>query len=75
MCFCSTFQAACGLSKKPKQQIVDIDAGDVDNELAVVEYVEDIYNFYKLAEVKKFLQSIYMYMFLLEYNMLIWCVL
>lgn len=43
-------KAACGLSKKPKQQIVDIDAGDVDNELAVVEYVEDIYKFYKHAE-------------------------
>lgn len=50
--FLSTFiQAACGLSKKPKEQIVDIDAADVNNELAVLEYVEDIYNFYKLAEV------------------------
>ncbi|CAL5374937.1 unnamed protein product [Camellia sinensis] len=27
-----------------------IDAADVDNELAVVEYVEDIYKFYKLTE-------------------------
>ncbi|KAL3357747.1 hypothetical protein AABB24_018115 [Solanum stoloniferum] len=43
-------KAACGLSKKPKEQIVDIDAADVNNELAVLEYVEDIYNFYKLAE-------------------------
>jgi G2/mitotic-specific cyclin-B, other len=39
------------LSKKPKEQVVGIDAADVDNELAVVEYVEDIYKFYKLAEV------------------------
>ncbi|XP_009588440.1 G2/mitotic-specific cyclin S13-7-like [Nicotiana tomentosiformis] len=43
-------KAACGLSHKPKVQIVDIDAVDVNNELAVVEYVEDIYNFYKIAE-------------------------
>ncbi|CAL5345112.1 unnamed protein product [Camellia sinensis] len=28
----------------------DIDAADVDNELAVVKYVEDIYKFYKLTE-------------------------
>lgn len=37
--------------KKPKEQIVDIDAADANNELAVVEYVEDIYKFYKLIEV------------------------
>ncbi|XP_028110389.1 G2/mitotic-specific cyclin-2-like [Camellia sinensis] len=30
--------------------LVDIDAADVDNELAFVEYVEDIYKFYKLTE-------------------------
>lgn len=44
-------QAACGLTDKPKVQIVDIDAADTENELAVVEYVEDIYKFYKLVEV------------------------
>ncbi|XP_021745825.1 G2/mitotic-specific cyclin S13-7-like [Chenopodium quinoa] len=43
-------KAACGLTNKPKEQVVDIDASDVDNELAVVEYVEDIYTFYKIAE-------------------------
>ncbi|CAN4100711.1 unnamed protein product [Withania somnifera] len=43
-------KAACGLSNKPGIQIVDIDAADVDNELAAVEYVEDIYKFYKLTE-------------------------
>ncbi|KAJ9544020.1 hypothetical protein OSB04_023727 [Centaurea solstitialis] len=44
-------KAACGLSYKPKPaNIVDIDAVDVDNELAAVEYVEDIYKFYKLVE-------------------------
>uniref|UniRef100_A0A0V0GSM2 Putative ovule protein n=1 Tax=Solanum chacoense TaxID=4108 RepID=A0A0V0GSM2_SOLCH len=43
-------KAACGLSHKVKNQIVDIDATDVNNELAVLEYVEDIYTFYKIAE-------------------------
>ncbi|XP_076895057.1 G2/mitotic-specific cyclin S13-7-like [Bidens hawaiensis] len=44
-------KAACGLDYKPKpKNIVDIDAGDVNNELAEVEYVEDIYKFYKLVE-------------------------
>ncbi|KAA8517913.1 hypothetical protein F0562_015399 [Nyssa sinensis] len=43
-------KAACGFTDKPKVQIVDIDAADVNNELAVVEYVEDIYKFYKLVE-------------------------
>ncbi|KAL0459064.1 UNVERIFIED_CONTAM: G2/mitotic-specific cyclin S13-6 [Sesamum latifolium] len=41
-------------SKKPKD-LVDIDAADVDNELSAVEYVEDIYNFYKLTEVSDFI--------------------
>lgn len=48
-------KAACGLSHKVKNQIVDIDATDVNNELAVLEYVEDIYTFYKIAEVDIFL--------------------
>ncbi|KAL9237906.1 hypothetical protein vseg_012400 [Gypsophila vaccaria] len=43
-------KAACGLSNKPKELAVDIDASDVNNELAVVEYIEDLYNFYKQAE-------------------------
>ncbi|KAK3019674.1 hypothetical protein RJ639_003218 [Escallonia herrerae] len=43
-------KAACGLTEKPSVQIKDIDAEDAKNELAVVEYVEDIYKFYKLAE-------------------------
>ncbi|XP_010313160.1 G2/mitotic-specific cyclin S13-7-like [Solanum lycopersicum] len=41
-------KAACGVANRPK--IDDIDAADVDNHLAAVEYVEDIYNFYKLTE-------------------------
>ncbi|KAL0460881.1 UNVERIFIED_CONTAM: G2/mitotic-specific cyclin S13-6 [Sesamum latifolium] len=43
-------KAACGLAKKPKDLPVDIDAADADNELAAAEYVEDMYNFYKLTE-------------------------
>ncbi|CAH9100840.1 unnamed protein product [Cuscuta europaea] len=45
-------KAACGLKsiKKPNVFIQDIDAGDEYNELAVVEYVEDIYKYYKEAE-------------------------
>jgi hypothetical protein len=38
------------LTNKPKE-IVDIDAGDANNELAAVEYFEDIYKFYKIVEV------------------------
>jgi len=44
-------QAACGITNKPKENIIDIDASDVDNELAAVEYIDDIYKFYKLVEV------------------------
>ncbi|KAL3625715.1 hypothetical protein CASFOL_030244 [Castilleja foliolosa] len=43
-------KVACGVTKKPKDPIVDIDSADVDDELAAVEYIEDIYNFYKLTE-------------------------
>nr|GLL47322.1 uncharacterized protein LOC109176388 [Ipomoea trifida] len=44
-------KAACGLNiKLPMEKIEDIDAGDVYNELAVVEYAEDMYKFYKEAE-------------------------
>nr|AAC61889.1 cyclin [Lupinus luteus]AAD31790.1 mitotic cyclin B1-3 [Lupinus luteus] len=43
-------KAACGLTKKPQEQIIDIDANDSGNELAALEYIEDIYKFYKLEE-------------------------
>ncbi|KAF8724255.1 hypothetical protein HU200_021282 [Digitaria exilis] len=52
----SSFLAACsrdsdGLISIPKKvKAYDIDAPDAHNELAVVEYVEDIYRFYKSAE-------------------------
>lgn len=43
-------KAACGMTKKPKEKVVDIDAGDAHNELAAFEYIEDIYTYYKEAE-------------------------
>ncbi|XP_074373308.1 G2/mitotic-specific cyclin S13-7-like isoform X2 [Apium graveolens] len=43
-------KAVCGLNNKPMAQIVNIDAADATNELAAVEYVEDMYKFYKEAE-------------------------
>lgn len=43
-------KAACEIPKLPKDIIPDIDASDKDNQLAVVDYVEDLYKFYKLAE-------------------------
>ncbi|XP_022742530.1 G2/mitotic-specific cyclin S13-7-like [Durio zibethinus] len=43
-------KAACEIANKPKQEIVDIDAADANNDLAGVEYVDDIYKFYKSAE-------------------------
>ncbi|KAK3218080.1 hypothetical protein Dsin_012050 [Dipteronia sinensis] len=44
-------KAACGvLVNKPKEKIIDIDAADANNDLSGVEYVDDIYKFYKLVE-------------------------
>ncbi|KAF3442168.1 hypothetical protein FNV43_RR16084 [Rhamnella rubrinervis] len=44
-------KAACGVVNKPKEEkIIDIDAADADNELAGVEYIEDMYKFFKLVE-------------------------
>ncbi|KAL2466371.1 Cyclin-B1-1 [Abeliophyllum distichum] len=43
-------KAYYGLNYKPKEQIVDIDVADVNNDLDVVEYVEEIYKFFKLVE-------------------------
>ncbi|CAH2073904.1 unnamed protein product [Thlaspi arvense] len=41
-------KAACGITNKPK--ILDIDESDKDNHLAAVEYVDDMYAFYKEVE-------------------------
>nr|XP_043629142.1 G2/mitotic-specific cyclin S13-7-like isoform X2 [Erigeron canadensis] len=43
---------ACGITTKPKDPLVNIDEADANNELAEVEYVEDIYRFYKLSETE-----------------------
>ncbi|MQM15681.1 hypothetical protein Taro_048631 [Colocasia esculenta] len=43
-------KVACGISGKPAEIVPDIDAPDVGDQLAVVDYVEDIYRFYKLSE-------------------------
>ncbi|RZC82816.1 hypothetical protein C5167_045601 [Papaver somniferum] len=39
-----------GIADKPKESIIDIDGPDADNHLAAVEYVDDLYKFYKLTE-------------------------
>ncbi|XP_031501759.1 G2/mitotic-specific cyclin S13-7-like [Nymphaea colorata] len=41
---------ACGITEKSKEKDHNIDCGDADDQLAVVEYVDDIYKFYRLAE-------------------------
>ncbi|XP_010673802.2 G2/mitotic-specific cyclin S13-7 [Beta vulgaris subsp. vulgaris] len=43
-------KAACGVATRPRDEVVNIDAADGENELAVAEYVEEIYKFYKIAE-------------------------
>ncbi|KAL4350138.1 hypothetical protein AHAS_Ahas10G0112000 [Arachis hypogaea] len=43
-------KAASGLSYMPKK-VVNIVATDMDNELAVVEYIDDINKFYRLTKV------------------------
>ncbi|KAK1397477.1 hypothetical protein POM88_007340 [Heracleum sosnowskyi] len=41
-------KVACGLVNRPKDDLItNIDATDVDDELAAVEYVYDIYKFFK----------------------------
>ena len=34
-----------------EEPVADIDMGDKNDPLAVVEYIDDIYNFYRKAEV------------------------
>lgn len=56
-----TAQANCELNKEvemedleeedDEEQLPDIDANDLNNPLAVVDYVEEIYSFYKSNEV------------------------
>lgn len=44
-------QVACGISQKLNPQIDEIDLPDVNDQLAVVEYVRDLYAFYKQQQV------------------------
>lgn len=50
-------KVACGLVDKPKELVDDIDAADAEDQLAVVDYIEDIYKFYRSAEVCVSLRS------------------
>ncbi|XP_047319300.1 G2/mitotic-specific cyclin S13-7-like isoform X2 [Impatiens glandulifera] len=52
-------KAACGLNNnnEKKNNIINVDAGDEENELAVVEYIEDIYKFYKIVEKENRVQD------------------
>lgn len=50
-------KVACGITTRPKDPVVNIDESDINNELAEVEYVEDIYMFYKLSETEGGLQD------------------
>ncbi|XP_027332322.1 G2/mitotic-specific cyclin S13-7 [Abrus precatorius] len=43
-------KAACGIVYSSKELVENIDASDKDNELAAIEYIDDMYNFYKLTE-------------------------
>ncbi|CDY14091.1 BnaC02g02080D [Brassica napus] len=43
-------KAACGVVTNKPKKILDIDESDKDNHLAAVEYVEDMYSFYKEVE-------------------------
>ncbi|XP_043707902.1 G2/mitotic-specific cyclin S13-7-like isoform X4 [Telopea speciosissima] len=50
-------EAACGLVNKSSDPIINIDTADVDNHLAMVDYVEDLYKFYKLEENSSHIQD------------------
>ncbi|KAJ3679547.1 hypothetical protein LUZ60_017558 [Juncus effusus] len=43
-------KAASGISQKPQRQIDEIDLADAHNQFAVVEYIDDLYKFYKEQE-------------------------
>ncbi|GKG04626.1 G2/mitotic-specific cyclin S13-7-like protein, partial [Tanacetum coccineum] len=45
-------KVACGINARLKDPVVNIDASNINNELAKTEYVEDIYKLYKLSETK-----------------------
>eukprot|EP00249_Psilotum_nudum_P028994 c39081_g1_i1 orf=330-1733(-) len=43
-----------------EEAVANIDANDADNQLAVVDYVEDIYSFYRKSEVRNFVPPTYL---------------
>ena len=51
----SFIQAVCGgFMQKKQEELPNIDADDVGNQLAVVDYIEDIYSFYRKTEVRAY---------------------
>lgn len=62
------------MTKKPKDKVVDIDAGDSENELTAAEYVEDMYNYYKLTEVCISARTLLCFWHFQESNLLTWLV-
>ncbi|KAG7568089.1 Retrotransposon gag domain [Arabidopsis thaliana x Arabidopsis arenosa] len=48
--FTATLRARSKAASGPKEGVIDIDVADADNELAAVEYVDDIFRFYKVVE-------------------------
>ncbi|KAH8964237.1 hypothetical protein BDL97_04G055500 [Sphagnum fallax] len=57
-------EAACGRSDAETQEaavpVYDIDQHDIGNQLAVVDYIEDIYTFYRKTEVQSCVPADYM---------------
>jgi hypothetical protein len=55
-------QAACSRSDAETQEaaVSDIDQHDIGNQLAVVDYIEDIYTFYRKTEVQSCVPADYM---------------
>lgn len=49
--------------------IVDIDSTDKKNTLAVVEYIDDIYAYYKKTEVEMLLHSPFYYVYRIGYGL------
>ena len=47
----SSFFVQEGIEMKEEETVMDIDSSDKNNPLAVVEYINDIYDFYKNNEV------------------------
>ncbi|KAH7366297.1 hypothetical protein KP509_18G071600 [Ceratopteris richardii] len=53
-------EAACAEEKEEVLKLPSIDAADVNDQLAVVDYIEDIYSFYRKTEAKSCVPPDYM---------------